>query len=240
MLECGQTYHLPGRWPKFGSEAQIPKVDFDGRLGLFKLQIPLLGGSGKVNRRSSRAPFGPPHRAGGTCEDALNSPLTHHCQGFELFITPCTACRVTRSRVQVGRAPHQLVHCHLSPPVDTRPPTETNSLLVARNKLGVVFGPLPLPPSASTVYMCWSNQGAWERFVALGEGTRCISLPSCRCSVTAAAFQRCFGVCSELLGKARIRRLSCFLLRHLQRVFIAPGPRLSFPTPCTNALTHEP
>ena len=41
-------------------KAEIPKVDFTTRLGPVKLQRPLVRVSAKVNRRSSRALFGPP------------------------------------------------------------------------------------------------------------------------------------------------------------------------------------
>ena len=43
----------PARWLKLCSEAQIPKVDFEPRLGLRKLQTLVFSGSGKVNRLSS-------------------------------------------------------------------------------------------------------------------------------------------------------------------------------------------
>jgi len=57
---------VPGRWPKSCSKDEIPKVDCAARLGLLKLQRSLFGDLCMVNRRSSRALFGPPHRAPAT------------------------------------------------------------------------------------------------------------------------------------------------------------------------------
>ena len=66
----------PERRPKLCSEAETPKVDHEPRLGLLKLQALVLGGPGKVNRHSFRAPFGLPQRACGT---ARSVPILSPC-----------------------------------------------------------------------------------------------------------------------------------------------------------------
>jgi len=57
------------------SEAEIPKVDFEPRLGLLKLWHALLEESVKVNRRSSKALFWPTHRVGGCAGGGLHGVL---------------------------------------------------------------------------------------------------------------------------------------------------------------------
>ena len=66
----------PVMWLKLCPTIEIPKVDLSARSGHRKLQRPCLGVSVQENRKTSRALFGPLHRAGDTPKSTLHLPPT--------------------------------------------------------------------------------------------------------------------------------------------------------------------
>ena len=116
---------MPGMRTKLSTQHEIFKVNFMAIWQLIKLKIPFWGSLARQIENLSGHYLG--HLTGLVVHFETGQGFASIC---ELLITPCTVRRATRSRAQVFRAPYQLVPCHLFPPVDTRPPTETNSLLI--------------------------------------------------------------------------------------------------------------